>query len=638
MPEQVSPMLATLVNEPPRGDEWLFEVKWDGVRALGFVADEKIRLVSRTGHPCEKQYPELSVAPHYLAAKQAILDGEIAMLDERGVARFELIQPRIMNSDPNTIAHLARSRQVTYFVFDLLYLDGYDLRKTPLEERKRALEQILTPTDVLRYSGHFAGVGEQMLASARELGLEGIMAKRAGSFYEAGRSREWKKVKVAEQQEFLICGYTTGQRDYFSALVLGFYEGGRLRWAGNVGTGFDGKMLEKIFQKLQPLVSPTSPFEQPPEVPNAVWVRPETACTVKFANWTQDRRLRAPVFVGLREDVSPAAVVREQPAVQAERPPLVAGSAAEAFVKVGERRLKFTNLNKVFYPAEGYTKRDVLDYYDAVAGLILPHLQDRPLSLKRYPDGIAGEYFFQKDAPATFASWLRREKIVVEENHKATHFVLAEDRASLLYLANLGCIDQNPWMSRAGRLEHPDFVLIDLDPQECPFERIVEAALLIREKLEQLGLRGYPKTTGGDGMHIYVPVGPDYSYDQTRTFAEILARIVSQERPDLFTLPRSLAKREKGKVYFDYLQNGMGKTIAAPYVLRAYPGAPVATPLDWREVRRGLLPAQFHLRNALDRFAAVGDLFAPVLHAPQKLEGSMERLEEMIRRVHSKRA
>jgi bifunctional non-homologous end joining protein LigD len=338
--------------------------------------------------------------------------------------------------------------------------------------------------------------------------------------------------------------------------------------------------------------------------------------------------------MGLRDDVTPAAVVRERPAAPLERKSLLEGSAEEAALKVDERRLKFTNLNKVFYPAEGYTKRDLLNYYDAVADLILPHLKDRPLSLKRYPDGIQGEYFFQKDAPSTFASWLRKQRIVADENHKPIHYVFAEDRASLLYLVNLACIDHNPWMSRTPHLENPDFLLIDLDPQECPFERIVEAARLIRSKLDQLGLKGYPKTTGGDGMHIYVPVEPVYGYDQTRIFAEVLARIVSQERPDLFTTPRPVARREKGKVYFDYVQNGMGKTIAAPYVLRAYPGAPVATPLDWDEVRPGLTPGQFHLRNAPDRFASVGDLFAPVLDPHQKLEDYLGKLDEMAREAH----
>ncbi|MGH9651667.1 MAG: non-homologous end-joining DNA ligase, partial [Terriglobales bacterium] len=278
---------------------------------------------------------------------------------------------------------------------------------------------------------------------------------------------------------------------------------------------------------------------------------------------------------------------------------------------VDGRRLKFTNLGKVFYPQEGYTKRDLINYYDAVADLLLPHLAGRALSLKRYPDGIEGEHFFQKEAAASFPSWLRMESIVSGEGEKRTRFVLAEDRASLLYLANLGCIDQNPMMSRVGSLEHPDFILIDLDPWECAYDRIVEAAQLVRRKLALLDLAGYPKTTGGDGMHIYVPIEPRYSFHQVRSLAEILARLLAAERPDLFTTARSVARREKGKVYFDYLQIGEGKTISAPYVLRAYPGAPVSAPLAWREVAPGLSPRQFHMGNALDRFQRLGDLFQP---------------------------
>jgi bifunctional non-homologous end joining protein LigD len=293
--------------------------------------------------------------------------------------------------------------------------------------------------------------------------------------------------------------------------------------------------------------------------------------------------------------------------------------------------LKFTNLNKIFYPNEGYTKRDLLNYYDAVAELILPHLRDRPLSLKRYPNGIHKDFFFQKRSAESFPEWLRTEPIYSEHNQAPISYVVADDRSSLLYLTNLGCVDQNPWMSRVGSLDNPDFILIDLDPQECSYDRIVEAALLVRDKLERIGMRGYPKTTGGDGMHVYIPIEPRYTYEQARTFAEILAMIVTRERPSLFTTPRSVAKREKGKVYFDYLQISTGKTIAAPYVLRAYDGAPVSTPLDWSEVKPGLDPKQFHIRNALDRFARVGDLFEGVLKNPQRLEKAIEKIEPLAR-------
>ena len=636
MPTAITPMKAALADKPPRGDEWLFEIKWDGVRAICFIERESVRLVSRTGHSCEKQYPELSVISHYIAASQAIIDGEIAMLDPKGVARFELIQPRIAQSDPNAVSHMARSHPVVYFAFDLLYLNGYDLRQVPLVERKRLLEAILTPTTVLRYSEHFPGAGESMLQAAQETGVEGLLAKHAQSRYEPRRSSDWLKLKIVARQEFVICGYTTGERDHFGALVLGIYDKGKLTWAGNVGTGFDQKTLAFLRQKLDPLVAPSSPFPDAPKVAKEVtWVTPELVAEVKFANWTNEGRLRAPVYLGLRPDVNPRDCVREG----AEQPPaavtesLVAAGRDETTLTIDRHSLKFTNLNKVFYPSEGIVKRDLLNYYNTVAPLILPHLTDRPLSLKRYPNGINQQFFFQKDAPLTFAPWLRTEEIYSDHNEAPIRYVFAQDRASLLYLVNLGCIDHNPWMSRSPTLDNPDFVLIDLDPQDCPFDMIVEAALLVREKLEAIGLTGYPKTTGGDGMHVYIPIEPIYTYDESRTFAEILAHLVVHARPSLFTTPRAVSKRQKGRVYFDWVQNGKSKTIAAPYVLRAYPGAPVATPLAWDEVRPGLTPVQFNIYNAPERFAKVGDLFAGVLKNLQRLDEPLQKMEKLLKSV-----
>src|SRR5690348_2152613 len=307
-------MKAALAARPPHGPDWLFEVKWDGVRALAFIDHEDVRLQSRSGLRCERQYPELAVVPHQVAAAQAVLDGEIAVLDEKGVSRFHLIQPRIMNSDPNSIAHMARSRPVVYFVFDLLYLDGYDLRNVDLIERRKLLEEVVSPGGVLRISEAFPGAGQQMLDAAREHGLEGILAKRAGSCYEPKRSREWLKIKITGEQEFLIGGFTEpqGSRDYFGALVLGYYDGDKLMWAGNVGTGFDQKTLARVYGKLKPLITPKCPFaERPVPERGMTWVKPELVCQVKFTHWTEDRRLRAPVFIGLRSDKGATEVARE---------------------------------------------------------------------------------------------------------------------------------------------------------------------------------------------------------------------------------------------------------------------------------------------------------------------------------------
>jgi bifunctional non-homologous end joining protein LigD len=628
MPESIEPMAATVADHPPRGADWYFEVKWDGVRAIAFIDQEEVRLQARSGARCERQYPELATIHHHIAAERAILDGEIAVLDAKGVSQFHLIQPRIANTDPNSIAHLVRSTPVVYFVFDVLYLDGYDLRQVPLAARRELLEAIVTSGPVLRISEAFPGAGEEMLEAARETGLEGILAKHGASSYEPRRSREWLKIKIVTRQEFVIGGFTEpqGDRDYFGALVLGTYENDKLRWVGNAGTGFDQRLLASLYGKLKPLITETCPFaERPRPDKGMTWVAPELVCEVKFANWTQDGRLRAPVFLGLRND-KPAAAVQREEAPDADT---FAASAKEATLTIDSRTIKFSNLKKVFYPDEGYTKGDVLNYYAAIADLILPHLEDRPLSLKRYPNGIKEDFFFQKNTPETFPPWLRTSLIDSEHNQKPIRYVFAEDHASLLYLVNLGCIDHNPWMSRIPHLDNPDFILIDLDPQECPFDLIVDAALMVKRTLDRIGLTGYPKTTGGDGMHVYIPVEPIYTYEETRTFAELLARIAIAEKPEMFTTPRSVQKRQRNRVYFDYLQNGKSKTIAAPYVLRAYPGAPVATPLDWSEVRRGLHPSQFTIANVRERFAEKGDLFAGVLEKLQTLDEALEKVSEL---------
>ncbi len=668
MPKDLTPMLAQIgKGEPPSDPSWLFEVKWDGVRALCYIENGKLRMVSRNGNMIDRQYPELSILPHHVNATTAVLDGEIAALDARGVPSFELLQRRINVAEASAAALLSRNHPVVFYAFDLLYLDGHDLRGVPLVERKRLLQEILTPGDGINYSNHFEGNGPELMAAARQQGLEGIVGKRANSFYESRRGSDWVKYKVTASSSFVLCGFTKGERDYFGALVLGVYDKGKLLWAGNVGTGFDRKMMQLIHSKLEPLITTKCPLPPDKNLPRDVtWTEPELVCECKFSNWTEDGRLRAPVFMGLRPDIDPSECVREavvaeakaaagsepdapveekprkrelarnskkseltlpeaQPAeILPDRPnptTLLAADEKEATRTIDGHSLKFTNLDKFYYPKDGYRKRDVLNYYDAVAPLLVPHLKDRPMSLKRYPNGIDKPYFFQKEAAESFPKWLR-----IEEAPDGIHYVIGDDRATLLFLTNLGCIDHNPWMSRVGSYEHPDYVLIDLDPFECPFEKVVEAALLVRTKLEKAELESYPKTTGGDGLHIYIPLAPIYTYEQVRSFAELLSMLVVHERPGLFTTPRAVSKREKNRVYFDWQQIAQGKTISAPYVIRAYPRAPVATPLAWHEVTPKLHPDQFHIGNALARFDRVGDLFQGVLDRPQELDHAIEKL------------
>jgi bifunctional non-homologous end joining protein LigD len=624
LPGRIEPMKASIGVRPPAAGDWIYEVKWDGVRAIGFLGGGSLRLVSRNGHSLDAQYPEIHRAAGELAARTAVVDGEIVALDERGLPSFCLLQQRMHVRDAASVAKLQRSVPVVFYLFDLLYLDGRDLRDRPLLERKALLKDILRPGGALRYSEHFAD-GAALFAAAKRQGLEGVVGKRSASLYQSRRSADWVKYKATRQQEFVLCGYTPGERDCFGALVLGVQDGGRLRWAGNVGTGFDQAALRALFERMQPLRTAKSPLAPDPGLPKEVtWVKPELVCEVKFAAWTRENRLRAPVFLGLRDDADPRDCVREEPAAEADPPAFLPPGPGERIVAVEGRRLKFTNLSKVFWPAEGYTKRDLINYYDAVAPLLVPHLKDRPLSLKRYPDGIAGDFFFQKEVAESFPAWLRTEVA------DGIRHVIGEDRATLLFLANLACIDHNPWMSRMASLAHPDFLLIDLDPQDCPYPRIVEAALLLRRILDRLELASYPKTTGGDGMHLYVPLEPVYTYEQVRSFAELLSHLAVTERPDLFTTPRAVARRARGRVYFDWAQIARGKTISAPYSVRPHPGATVATPLAWREVTARLTPEQFTMRNVLPRFERLGDLFAPVLKQSQRLEPALERLPALL--------
>jgi len=640
LPDIGAPMLAQIGTVvPPTDANWIYEVKWDGVRALCYIQNGQVRMVSRNGNVIDRQYPELSILPHRIKAQTAIVDGEIAALNERGVASFELLQRRINVADASSVATQARHHPVVFYAFDLLYLDGRDLRGLPLIERKRLLKEVLQPNDVVRYSENFSD-GKALFEAAKQQGVEGIVGKKASSFYESRRSGDWAKYKIHSSDSFLLCGFTEGARDHFGALVLGIHDKGKLKWSGNVGTGFDRKTMKAIYDKLAPLATTKCPLEPDKNLPkkDVTWVRPELVCEVEFANWTEDGRLRAPVWKGFRADIDPNDVERAEVARQngaedpvkrdppAKRTTLLDPSLAEANLTIDGHRLKFTNLNKVFYPKDGYRKRDLLNYYDAVAPLILPYLKDRPLSLKRYPNGIDKPFFFQKEVAASFPKWLRTGMA------DGIRSVIGDNRATLLFLVNLGCIDHNPWMSRMQSLEHPDYLLIDLDPQQCSYEKIVEAALVVRKKLDRAELESFPKTTGGDGMHIFVPLVPRYTYEQVRSLAELLAHMVANERPDLFTTPRVVAKREKGKVYFDWVQIGEGKTISAPYAVRAYAGAPVATPLAWREVTPKLTPEQFQLGNALARFDKVGDLFEGVLNRPQRMEDAVDKLSAANRR------
>lgn len=635
MPDRVEPMLAVLADQPFDSPDYAFEVKFDGMRVLARVDREgALSLMSRNHREQAGRFPELAGLAGSFLAGEFIVDGEVAALDERGVSRFQLLQGRLNLTGDADIRSATEKNPAYYHVFDLLYLDGRDLRVLPFSERRAILERVMLPQRFVRLSELFTVSGKAFFAAARENGLEGIIAKRRDSPYRGKRSRDWLKVKVTREQEFVIGGYTApaGSRDHFGALLLGVYDGDDLVYAGSVGTGFSAAGLKQLRQLMEPLVREEPPFAAAPSVDGVIWLSPELVAQVKFAEWTRGGSLRHPVFLGLRDDVAPRDCVREReagiapptPVTGAGRlepgPPLTApGGVDSRKVTVDGHEVALSHLTKPFWPRQGYAKFDLLDYYHRVAPFILPHLSGRPLTLKRYPDGFGSEPFFQKEAPPETPEWVTRVAIPSREKGAEVDYITCGDTATLLFLANSGCISQNPWLSRAGSLDSPDFIVFDLDPaDDGDFARCIEVALLIRDQLAGFGLRGYPKTSGASGIHVYVPLKSGYSYEQARQFARVVAILCREARPELISLEPTIARRD-APVYLDILQNGRGKTVAAVYSVRARDGAPVSTPLAWDEVRPGLRPSGFTIANVLDRLAARGDLFAPVLDDHQDL-------------------
>jgi bifunctional non-homologous end joining protein LigD len=606
------PMLATLAAQPPAGEGWTFEVKWDGYRALGYVRNGECTLLSRNENDLTERFDEIAKAVvKATKSPNAVLDGEVCALDERGRSSFSAMQ--------------RGTGVLVYYVFDLLELDGEPLVELPLHERRARLEALLDRRSrTVRISEGFAD-GAALFEAAAAQRLEGIVAKRLDSKYQQDRrTRDWLKVKTHGRQEFVVAGYTRGsgaRAGTFGSLVLGVEEGGGLRYVGNVGTGFDNREIDRLLGLLRPLERPDSPFPEPPRMPRVrkdavVWVEPRLVAEVEFSEWTHDGHIRQPSYKGLRDDKPARDVRREVP--------------RETVIERGRRRLELSNLDKVFWPEEGITKGDLLDYYRAVAPVLVPHLRDRPFTMRRYPDGIEGKAFFQKDAPVHMPEWIRTFRAEVSTRarppeRREVGFPLVNDELALLWMANMGCIDMNAWYSRIDRPDRPDFVLFDLDPTpEVPFAQVVEVALLVRTLLDGLGLASFPKTSGGKGFHVLVPLDRRSTYADSRGFAEHVARAIAGSRPDLATT--AWAKSRRRGVLIDANQNGEGKTIASAYSVRPRPGAPVSTPLEWDEVAAGLDPAAFTMAAVLARVERHGDLFAPVLTTRQSLSRALSRL------------
>ncbi|OGL12387.1 MAG: DNA ligase D [Candidatus Rokubacteria bacterium RIFCSPLOWO2_02_FULL_73_56] len=646
VPPPREPMLATLVERPFSDPAWLFEIKYDGVRVLAAREGERVELRGRSGLAVTARYPEVARALRALPLPRFLLDGEIVALDEAGRSSFQRLQARMGLTRPADVARAEATVPVSAVFFDALALDGRDLRALPLEARKECLRLVLPRRGVVAWGDHVVEHGEAFFEEAGARGLEGVVGKRRASRYVTGRSRDWRKVKCQRRQEFVIGGFTAprGSRARFGALHLGLSEDGRLVYVGKVGTGFDEATLARVHARLVPLARATSPFAAgAPAGRGHHWVEPRLVCEVRFTEWTKDGGIRHPTFVGLRDDKRPADCVRET----SGSGPGTAGAPGFAATLAGEipppprptgapagderRVVTITNAAKVFWPEEGLTKADLVEYYDRVAPWLLPYLAGRPLVLTRYPDGIAGKFFFQKDAPGWAPAWVRTERIHAGDAGRDIAHLVVDDRESLRWVVNLGAIPLHVWASRVGALDRPDWLVLDLDPKGAPFTDVVRVAQALRRLLEALELPSHVKTSGATGLHILLPLGARYRYEEARGFAHLLAMLGVEAEPGLATVARPLRARG-GKVYIDYGQNARGQTIVAPLAVRPLPGAPVSCPLRWEEVTARLDPGRFTLRTVPARLERLGDPLRPVLGPGLDMAAALARLERRARR------
>jgi bifunctional non-homologous end joining protein LigD len=638
MPKSIKPMLATLVDEPFDDPNWQYEVKWDGYRTLAFINKGKVELFSRNNKSFnEKFYPIYDLLKDWKI--NAVLDGEILVLNDKGVSNFGSLQNWRSEADG----------ELVFYVFDILWYEGKNLMELPLYQRQAILNDVLpTDDDRVRLGKVFKASGVDFFDAAERMGLEGIIAKKTDSTYVSDRrSKEWLKIKVHKRQEVVIAGFTKNAdtSKSFSSLLLGVYEKGELKYVGKVGTGFSDKLQKTMMEQFKSLIVDKSPFESIPDVnkpsrfrpnpPNAkaTWLKPELVCEVAFTEVTDDGVFRHPSFQGMREDKKAKDVVRETETPtekivvdvkdedqhsaaikppKAKAPKTLLNPKDETQVrKIKGHELKFTNLSKVYWPEDKVTKRDMFNYYYQVAEYILPYLKDRPQSLNRFPGGIHGPSFYQKDVKGKAPDWAETFPYENGEGEKKEYLV-GTDEASLLWMASLGCIEMNPWFSRVKSPDNPDYCVIDLDPDKHTFDQVVEAALETKKVLDAIDVPSYCKTSGSTGMHIYIPLNAKYSYEQSQMFAKIVVNLVNTQIPDYTSLERMVAAR-KGKMYLDFLQNRPGATIAGPYSLRPKVGATVSMPLHWDEVKPGLKMKDFNIFNTIDRLKVEGDLFKGVL-------------------------
>jgi bifunctional non-homologous end joining protein LigD len=631
MPINLRPMLTTLVDEPFSDSEWQFELKLDGYRTLAYLNSGQVDLRSRKNNAFNKQFDVVQKALMQWKI-DAVIDGEVVVLNNEGVPDFNKIQ----------LWDTQRDGHLVFYVFDLLWIDGLNIMNEPLYLRREILKQLMPESGTIRYSDHIDDIGNEFFEIARKNSLEGIIAKKKDSVYiPDSRAKTWLKIKVEERHEAVICGYTR-KRDtdrQFSSLILGIYEEGKLKFIGQTGTGFTEAMQENLIQKMNPLVTKKLPFDKKPSIPGSdiVWLKPFLVCEVKYTELTNEGLMRHASFQGLREDkaafelnnegVKDTEEIIEE--VKEEESKLIDTKKESQLITIDGHNLKLTNLKKIYWPKEKITKGEMLKYYYNMADYILPYMKDRPQSLNRFPNGINGESFYHKNMAGKVDKWVKTFKRFSESAAEPKDFLICTDTASLIYMANLGCIEMNPWHSRVQSPLYPDWSVVDLDPGEISFDKVIETAQAVREVLDSLQIPSFPKTSGSTGIHIYIPLGAKYNYEQSKQLAELIANLVHEELPSFTSLIRDPRKRQD-KIYIDYLQNRPIQTICAPYSIRPKPGATVSAPLHWDEVKKGLKIADFNMKNIFERVKAEGDLFKGILDKGIDLNKILKGLSSLI--------
>jgi bifunctional non-homologous end joining protein LigD len=640
-PKSVDVMLAEPADKAFTRDGWVFELKLDGYRLIASKSRGEALLLTRNGNDYTAVFPEIARAIKALPFDECIVDGEVVVMDAGGKPSFSRLQQRGRLSSTIDIKRAAVELPATFYAFDLLAFEDFDLRPLPLATRKSLLVDALPRLGAVRALEHIEREGEAVLAQVMAMGIEGVIAKRADAPYRGGRSDAWLKIKTDRTGDFVIVGFTQpkGSRSHLGALQLADMVGGSLVYAGRVGTGFNDALLTELKALLDPIIRRDPPCAPPigaaeiPEVKTTTWVDPVHVCEVRFREWTPDGVLRHAAFVRMRHDKSPREVERQgvipegvgaEPVVTTPDPP------APPPPPVAEKTFNFSNLKKIYWPGDGYTKGDLIDYYRAVWPWMSRYLTNRPLVMTRFPDGIDGKSFYQKDAPEFAPAWIRTVPIWSEDSQRDVRYFVCDSVEALLYVANLGSIPMHIWNSRVGSLEQPDWCVIDLDPKEAPFSDVVRTAIAMRELCESIGIPSYVKTTGKTGLHILLPLGRQFTYAQCRAIGELLARVILRDLHEIATITRHVTKRGD-KVYLDYLQNRHGQLIVSPFSVRPLPGATVSMPLTWDEVNSSLDPRAFTIRTAIDRMERLGsDPVAQVLDDKPDLAAVLERLGAMM--------